>query len=1499
MKTQQSSTQCRVIKVFIDPPDIELEDFEDALATDELFVEYFNYYLSLPCFHEKLLFNKDTGGFEVVNNARKELSKKIKTAVRSQKRRNRIYRPVKKHSYIDIPLIPIEDVPAPPAEEIDTTFTVQALNKEQGIEWIKKERLPSFLESDCYMEYRLAKLVSQSKLYGKNGEIVTMRIHDIPRPRKPRNSEIEAKREASEREKLIKDCYVSMGNASSTETEVWVSQARLQQKSYTITTSSIRPSSAVQPSAFRRVNSARPKSAFSLVESSRDSGYSSPTKSLMGSYATMGSRSLSDMSEEMSSSRVFEQVKPLTPRPSETVCVTAEDDISAQANHSLIFLEPQNVVGTGDTDADDEDDEEETLPKLAEEEQSSDTEADAEVANVTAVTNKPKSVSFDRPAKKKVTIAEPEPQLGEAEPELERFDITNADLNDPHLFFNIDDLGAVIVGTVLKFSISKLTGFDAGTVAKLKQVRTVFPDPKYKNFTYDDLDQSSYCQIDLVQALKLGRETVQSKQVSIMKGKKADSDEDSLLDSEEDFEEDQDLFFRRHKVKHYELTNRKGIQQFVKFLKGKLGDRCWNFWIDIDKARFMSTEEEKNLYMISMREKFHNTGSLLELPNEMKVCLGLCEPSNWTIEKLLNVQSKMAESLVLYWGPRFLLKQNLDSDEKASQLVKKLVQPSKIGHHSYPNPPVATLLPLRPKTCAPRIRNGIDITAKKPDVVITDAIKVPSNHQAMPDVPKTAPLTGLKRKYHPSSLDFARNWIPGQKPQPPKTEAMKKKPFDDERSLISPALRSDAGTIPAYTPSLRPSSAYSASVSQKGRFTNQDYETQSSRRKNSGVPSHHSSRPSSAPSHPSKEPTQESSVFFGGVRLEAMLQALGNEGKSGAFFKKYVSATGNQIWCNCLDFWNELQNYHQMFYHDVIDQFHLEKKSQAIYSRYVVDGADRPINCDPDVKKDIAQQILPPYEELFDRAEEYVLTVLHEAWQQINSVDSATFEKIELIEIKRHLETKNKYVLNLQRSGLIRQRSITPEDPMEGYEDPVYDPSLFDRIPPEFHEFTLDKLVYNRIELEHFRQFLAENYASMDLMCWMDIEAFRRIPHTEELRRDAKAKDIRAKYLTKKYFFGPNSPAGKAGQEKVMAAGGGWGKLLQERPPTQVMLDTQKYVGMRLEKKWLPLFLITEEFAERQKPSVGMDDVVDDVLLQRKKKSAAVMKMLESKWVSSSKDIITFRKALNNPMTSLQFRRYVSIKGDSLENDVLFWLEVQRYKDLHHQHSEEVDIFTKVNAIINCFIDSQIPPSLQIDIPEEQAEKILDKRKECGPYLFREAQLTVFRILFGHWNDFSNYRSNLTADKVLPTIERQRRRAKLRQRAENKHLEELKEKEELERARKERDEDTFADPFGEDREDEGDKSGKEKLSWTYSQYLQALDQEETLNNVDESTFSTVSEQMQIAASVKSSQVDQMSSVINEKKNSRGLTSPSGSKRSSVHTARRSSTSRKLSGPLQA
>ena len=69
-----------------------------------------------------------------------------------------------------------------------------------------------------------------------------------------------------------------------------------------------------------------------------------------------------------------------------------------------------------------------------------------------------------------------------------------------------------------------------------------------------------------------------------------------------------------------------------------------------------------------------------------------------------------------------------------------------------------------------------------------------------------------------------------------------------------------------------------------------------------------------------------------------------------------------------------------------------------------------------------------------------------------------------------------------------------------------------------------------------------------------------------------------------------------------MNAGGGWDKLLGDRPPTATLLEAQKYTHDRLQKKWLPKFLATPEFASRQQPKGSLDDVVEDLMLQRKKK---------------------------------------------------------------------------------------------------------------------------------------------------------------------------------------------------------------------------------------------------------------------------------------------------------
>eukprot|EP00058_Branchiostoma_floridae_P024184 XP_002609674.1 hypothetical protein BRAFLDRAFT_83678 [Branchiostoma floridae] len=422
----------------------------------------------------------------------------------------------------------------------------------------------------------------------------------------------------------------------------------------------------------------------------------------------------------------------------------------------------------------------------------------------------------------------------------------------------------------------------------------------------------------------------------------------------------------------------------------------------------------------------------------------------------------------------------------------------------------------------------------------------------------------------------------------------------------------------------------------------------------------------------------------------------------------------------------DLQTYHTLFYADVLDPFVVKKKAQYIHSRFVVAASPEDIGCSQDIRNEVYKNIDPPFEELFDSAEEYILHVLVVPWQQMIEGDKHTYSK-------------------------------------------------------------------------------------------------------------------------------------------VMEAGGGWGKILQDRPPTTLLLEAQKYVKERLEKKWLPMFLSTSDFQDRQRPKINMDDVAEDVMVHKQRKRQQVWKMLDSKLMSSTRDIIAFRRALMNPVTSQQFRKFVSVKGENLENDVLFWLEIQKYKDMVHAHVEDSFIQQKIAAIIHCFIDSSLPPSVQIDIPPDQADRILEHRRELGPYIFREAQLTVFRLLLHQWGAFCEFRQNMAEEKILTTLERQRKRARERERARQKAYEEEQAKREALKSGEGEDEDAGSD-FGSQMDEETSQASLEKVTWSYGNYMAALEREEQMNklpDMDNVSLSTLSDLSGLTSntSMKTSRAESVSSEV--------------------------------------
>lgn len=56
------------------------------------------------------------------------------------------------------------------------------------------------------------------------------------------------------------------------------------------------------------------------------------------------------------------------------------------------------------------------------------------------------------------------------------------------------------------------------------------------------------------------------------------------------------------------------------------------------------------------------------------------------------------------------------------------------------------------------------------------------------------------------------------------------------------------------------------------------------------------------------------------------------------------------------------------------------------------------------------------------------------------------------------------------------------------------------------------------------------------------------------------------------------------------------------------------------------------------------------------------LKILNSRWVSSSRDVVALRQTLLNPDSCSEFTAFAAMKGDTLESNVHFWLEVQKFK---------------------------------------------------------------------------------------------------------------------------------------------------------------------------------------------------------------------------------------------
>ncbi|XP_078543085.1 regulator of G-protein signaling 22 isoform X2 [Lissotriton helveticus] len=1233
-----------------EPPNITEETFEDVLASDDLLVEYFNEFLSLPAFSVKVRFDRIYGVFELINRAPERLKQQMKKLLREQQPPNPIY-DVTRHATITEPP---KGKSSPEDLKIDNSYNVMCLNREQGVQWIKKERLPSFLKSDCYFEYRLAKLMSQVKLSNAGAAVFVDPRYEpwlITKELPPTLAK------EDDNEALMKKFFVNLGQASISQTSEW----------------------------------------FTLAKQSQ---HTNTAKSLSFPLTWGPDSTITSVTHFKSTTRMS-----LTDRPG---------------------IPMQNASLTaGAADVQKRKDKEEYSASVA---------------------------TCPSPSTNRVYL-----------------EVTCDTDNNEHrvpVFGSLEEFAAFYIDRLIKNAVAMLTG-----------------EPPVA--TDDGVDIYNLSEV-IIQSLPSSAASTISSTSS-----EADVEEDGMS-SESEIEDTECGVGWQLSHSPNNIRSRKLFEKFKSFLKGTSGENHWLLWLDIERLKALKDIGRQVSHLNKMKTKYLMTNGDHFLNNEILSRLNLLHASQWNIQYLSSIQTEIVKPLLLYWGPRFCAAHSAAAEGVTAKLKLWQARQLRPKRDVLPFPHTVTLLPLRAKSCLPIISTPLSQRTE-----ISKTIHSTKNNKV--DAPaKSRILSGNLSRL--------------------KSASIKSNASSPNTSIIRTAWSRPTSSVSHVS---RISQLRDDSLSVEPKPTMQDIREDLLLCQCKLVPWK--------------------------SELENMLQALHLDSRAGFHFTHFCEKSENELWKNSAYFWFDLQAYHHLFYHETLQPFKLKRQAQLLFATYLAPGSAWDIGVEQCVKREIYQKLNPPFEDLFDLAEEYILNLLMNPWILMIQSHRNAFEKVELVEETRQLDSV--YFRKLQalyeESTFKKDEGASPGAIFLPPPDNIKEPNLWEQVPVEYRNYNLSFLINHRLELEHFRTFLDDHFASIDLMCWIEIERFRRMPYKEREKREEKSKDIKTKYLNKKYFFGPNSPATRQEQEQVMQLGGGWGKILQDRLASAVLLEVQKYVRMRIEKKWLPLFLATDEYNERQKVQDHMKDVAEDVMFQTQKKKMGVYKHLDSKWISSSKEIIEFRKALLNPVTVKQFQHFVSLKNDFLENDLLFWLEVQKYKDLCHSYCDDATIQNKISTIINCFINSSIPPALQIDISQEQAEKILEHRRDLGPYVFREAQMVVFSILFSFWHEFCEFRSNLTDQK--PDLERKRDKDKKKRkfRAQEDGSLASKNLTDLEmnissqyfglpevhgRVRRTTVSDIF-DDFGSIAS--GILTGPNKMSWSYSKYIEALEQERMLLKVKE------------------------------------------------------------------
>ncbi|XP_062595147.1 regulator of G-protein signaling 22-like isoform X12 [Saccostrea cucullata] len=300
--------------------------------------------------------------------------------------------------------------------------------------------------------------------------------------------------------------------------------------------------------------------------------------------------------------------------------------------------------------------------------------------------------------------------------------------------------------------------------------------------------------------------------------------------------------------------------------------------------------------------------------------------------------------------------------------------------------------------------------------------------------------------------------------------------------------------------------------------------------------------------------------------------------------------------------------------------------------------------------------------------------------------------------------------------------------------------------PPPFVD-----MLHNKQIMLNFKKSLAEledkDRANMVYM-YFDIENYLNFGNSKS---EAKKKDSHAQMLYKTYVDAQ-------GKKKVNFSEKLSSKM-SDRPKSPIIKEMQHFILPKIEESF-KAYIIEKanehgmeprEFASLSQAELSLRMGTDASLMGGTWKKGRKGKTGRAQPNKEDKD--EFFKALKQSagghltLPMLFFYKYLLKHGEEdgcplIDKDLFFYIEVQKFKDANHAHSDEELLRKKVQSIMECFLDSVTSPTLQIDISPQLQEKTIKAAqrylagKDVVPSLFDEAQFAVFKELLPYWAGF-------------------------------------------------------------------------------------------------------------------------------------------------------------------